>query len=86
MNGLGSLVRTYRKKSGMSQIELARLADVGKTAVFDIEKGKATVRLDTLLRVLDALNIRAELHGPFGDVVVISAREDSEEAGDHAKG
>jgi HTH-type transcriptional regulator / antitoxin HipB len=57
----GQAIRTHRKAAGLSQIELSRLAGVGKTAVFDIEKGKATVRLATLLRVLDALSLHLEL-------------------------
>lgn len=57
----GLAIREHRKASGLSQTELSRLAGVGKTAVFDIEKGKPTVRLATLLRVLDALSLRLEL-------------------------
>lgn len=53
----------------MTRLELARLAGVGKTVVFDIESGKRTVRVETLLRVLDALNIRlawtSPLHAAF---------------------
>jgi HTH-type transcriptional regulator/antitoxin HipB len=60
----GQTVRDHRKAAGLSQAELARLAGVGKTAVFDIEKGKATVRLATLLRVFDTLNLYLELRSP----------------------
>lgn len=41
---------------------LANLAGVGKTMVFDLEKGKKTVKLETLLKVLDALEIRLQGH------------------------
>jgi len=54
---LGKAVRHHRKTAGLTQLELANLAGVGKSAVFDIEKGKPTVRLETLVRVLAALNI-----------------------------
>lgn len=54
-----------RKQSGLSQQELARLAGVGKTVVFDLEKGKETVQLNTLLKVLEVLNIRMILETPF---------------------
>lgn len=50
-------VRYYRKQSGLSQQGLAQLAGVGKTVVFDIEKAKATVQLNSLLKVLEVLNI-----------------------------
>lgn len=54
-----------RKKSGLTQLQLAELAGVGKTAVFDIEKGKSTVQLDTLLKILSTLNIHLKLEKPF---------------------
>lgn len=86
MESLGAIVRNGRKKSGLTQIELARLAGVGKTAVFDIEKGKSTIRLATLLRVLEVLNIRVSLHGPLGEVVTLQSTEDEseQEEGRHA--
>ena len=54
---ISELLRTHRKKSGLSQLGLAKLAGVGKTVIFDLEHGKITVQVDTLLRVLSALNI-----------------------------
>jgi y4mF family transcriptional regulator len=54
-----------RKQSGLSQLALAQLAGVGKTVVFDIEKGKKSVQLDTLLKIFDVLNIRMKLETPF---------------------
>ncbi|WP_061773313.1 helix-turn-helix transcriptional regulator, partial [Legionella pneumophila] len=54
-----------RKQSGLSQQELARLAGVGKTVIYDIEKGKESVRLNTLLKVLDVLNIQIKFETPF---------------------
>ncbi len=62
---IGRIVRFHRKKAGLTQVQLARLAGVGKTVVFDIEKGKKTVRLDTLMNILAALNIRIELTSPL---------------------
>ena len=49
----------------MSQSELATLAGIGKTSVFDIEKGKPTVRLATLMAALRALNIALTLTSPL---------------------
>ena len=60
-----TVIRFHRKQAGLSQTELSRISGVGKTVVFDIEKGKSTVRLDTLLRVLEALNIRLEWQSPL---------------------
>ncbi|HGF0845863.1 TPA: helix-turn-helix transcriptional regulator, partial [Legionella pneumophila] len=60
-----NLIHYYRKQSGLSQQELARLAGVGKTVIYDIEKGKESVRLNTLLKVLDVLNIQIKFETPF---------------------
>ena len=62
---IANMVVYYRKRSGLSQQELAQLAGVGKTAVFDIEKAKQTIQLNTLLNVLDTLNIQMKLEPPF---------------------
>ena len=56
-NDIASMVRYYRKQSGLSQRDFAKVAGIGKTALFDIEKGKETVQLNTLLKVLDVLNV-----------------------------
>jgi HTH-type transcriptional regulator / antitoxin HipB len=64
-NDIAEMVRYFRKQSGLSQQQLALLAGVGKTAIFDIEKGKSTVQLNTLLKVLDVLNIKLQFKTPF---------------------
>ena len=62
---LGRMVRFHRKKAGLSQEELARFAGVGKTVIFDIEKGKPTIRFDTLNKVLKVLNIEIIFDSPL---------------------
>lgn len=57
----------HRKVAGLSQLELAELAGVGKTVIFDLEHGKPGVRLDILLKVLHALNIDIQLRSPLSD-------------------
>lgn len=57
-------MRRYRKSAGLSRRDLADLAGVGKTVVFDIEHGKESVRMSTLRRLLEALNLRLRLEGP----------------------
>jgi len=64
---LKSIVRHHRRLSGLSQTQLAKLAGVGKTVVFDIEHGKESVQFDTLKKVLGALNIRFILQSPVLD-------------------
>lgn len=62
---IAKIVHYHRKQSGLTQKELALLAGVGKTAVFDIEKAKETVQLNTLLRVIAVLNIQLKLDTPL---------------------
>ena len=62
---IGRAVRHHRRRSGLSQRALADLAGIGKTAVFDIEKGKPTVRLATLMAVLRVLNIDLAMGSPL---------------------
>jgi len=58
---IGKTIIFHRNKSKLTQKQLADLAGVGKTVVFDIEKGKETVRLNSLLKVLSVLNIKLEM-------------------------
>ncbi|MCK4879966.1 MAG: helix-turn-helix transcriptional regulator [Bacteroidales bacterium] len=62
---LARIIREHRKAANLSQLQLAELADVGKTVVFDIEKGKETVKLTTLRKILKVLNIKAVLVSPL---------------------
>lgn len=65
---IGPIVLFHRKKSGLSRIQLATLAGVGKTAIYDLEHGKPTLQLETVYRILRALNIRIELWSPLMDL------------------
>lgn len=60
LNELASAIRWHRKQAKLAQSELALLAGVGKTVIFDIEHGKQSVTFDKLLKVCAALQI--ELH------------------------
>jgi HTH-type transcriptional regulator / antitoxin HipB len=61
---LKNIVLQHRRLSGLTQSELAKLAGVGKTVIFDIEHGKESIQFDTLKKVLGALNIRFVLQSP----------------------
>ena len=69
MQKLDVLIRNHRRKSGLSQAELAKLAGVGKTVVFDLEHGKESVQLDTLRKVLKVLNITMRFESPLLDLI-----------------
>lgn len=58
---IGQEVRTRRADLGLRQRDLADLAGVSERLIRDIEGGKPSLRLDTLLRVLDVLGLRLTL-------------------------
>ena len=62
---IGSMIRYHRKKSGLSQEGLGNLAGLGKTVVFDAEKGKLTIQLSTLLKLFKVLNITLHFQSPL---------------------
>ncbi len=64
---IGEIVKYHRKQSKLSRQELANLAGVGKTVVYDIEKGKETIQLKSLLKILEVLNIQLKLNTPFNE-------------------
>ncbi len=64
-NQLSGIIKKHRKAAGLSQLQLAELAGVGKTVIFDIEKGKETIRLDILRKILKVLNIEVQLLSPL---------------------
>jgi y4mF family transcriptional regulator len=62
---IAKAVKFDRKRAGLSQKQLADYAGVGKTVVFDIEHGKATVQLQSLLKVLRVVNIKLVIEDPL---------------------
>jgi len=64
---LARIIRKHRKAAKISQLQLAEMAGVGKTVVFDIEKGKETIKLITLRKILKVLNIKVVLVSPLND-------------------
>ena len=64
---LAQIIKMHRKAAKLSRVQLAELAGVGKTVIFDIEMGKESVQLDTLRKVLKVLNIKIILKSPLMD-------------------
>lgn len=54
---IGSLVRETRKAQGISQEQLAGVANTGIRFISDLENGKPTVQLEKTIRVLEALGL-----------------------------
>jgi HTH-type transcriptional regulator / antitoxin HipB len=62
---LADVIRMHRKAARLSRDKLAEMSGVGKTVIYDIEKGKETIQLKTLRKVLGVLNIKIELKSPL---------------------
>jgi len=56
-NTFGAVVRQWREKLGLSQEALAAKADIHRTYVSSIERGKVRLGLDIAKRVADGLGI-----------------------------
>lgn len=55
---LAETCREYRKKANLSQGELADLADYEQCSISQFERGRKRLQLGTLIRLMDALNIK----------------------------
>jgi transcriptional regulator with XRE-family HTH domain len=64
---LAQIIKMHRKAAQLSRVQLAELAGVGKTVIFDVEMGKESVQLDTLRKILKVLNIKITLKSPLMD-------------------
>jgi transcriptional regulator with XRE-family HTH domain len=67
MMNIGKMVLFHRKRGGMSRIDLARLSDVGKTVIYELEHGRITVSFEKLMRICKILNIKLNFTSPFMD-------------------
>lgn len=60
---LGRLVRETRKRLKLTQPQLALAANVGVRFIVELEAGKPTLRLENILRVLQALGGALSVEG-----------------------
>ncbi len=56
-NDLGEAIRRARKSKSLRQVDVARKASVRQALVSDLENGATTAKLDTVIRVLAALDM-----------------------------
>jgi len=54
---LGERIRELRKKKGLSQLRLAYRAEISKTYLSDLERGKRNPSIGLLLRIAEALGV-----------------------------
>ncbi|MCA9781428.1 MAG: helix-turn-helix transcriptional regulator [Candidatus Eremiobacteraeota bacterium] len=66
---IGEAVLRHRTAAGLTRNDLSNLSGVGSTAIYQIENGHPTVRLETLIAVLEVLNIKLHLRSSLeGDI------------------
>ena len=61
---LSEIIKSARKKAGISQIQLAELAGVGKTLIFNIENGRINAQFEKLLKIFHVLNLKLMVETP----------------------
>ncbi len=64
-SNLAEIIKKTRKLADLSQIELAGRAGVGKTLIFNLEKGSTQISFNNILKVLKVLNIKLDFKLPF---------------------
>lgn len=65
----GERLKALRQEVGISQSDLARLADIGRTTLYQWETGMASPQVDVLARVAAALGVA------ISDLVVVADEE-----------
>lgn len=54
---IGNKLYSFRKKMGMTQAEVAEAAGLSDRTYADIERGSVNMRIETLLKICEALHI-----------------------------
>ena len=54
---IGNKLFSFRKRMGMTQSEVAEAAGLSDRTYADIERGTVNMRIETILRICDALHI-----------------------------
>ena len=57
MRKIGNKILALRKKAGLTQAEIAEKAGLADRTYADIERGNVNMRIETLLKICDALRV-----------------------------
>jgi transcriptional regulator with XRE-family HTH domain len=72
---VGQLLRLYRDNLPTSQNRLAAMTGVSRATLVDAEKGHKSLRLDSLTRIVDVLEISWEEFGKLLDAAMLKCDE-----------
>ena len=66
---IGSLIRSARRRKGLSSKELAKFAGMAPSNLSRLESDRSDVRISTVLRVLDAMGLTLDVvPAPTADI------------------
>jgi len=65
---LGRVLRKHRKKLGLTQKQAGAKFNIRQASISKIETGSPNVSLDTLLRIMSALNLEMHLQNRTGNM------------------
>ena len=65
---VGLRIRNYRLKKGLTQEQLAEMADLHNTYIGQIERGEKNLSVLSLFKILSALNISFSEFFEFADI------------------
>jgi len=74
-HAIGNNLLAFRKRAGLTQSEVAEAAGLSDRTYADIERGTVNMRVETLLRICDALHITPD-QVLTEDTPLLSARRD----------
>ena len=57
MHKIGNKLLAVRKKTGLTQVEVAEASGLSSRTYADIERGTVNMRVETILRICEALHI-----------------------------
>jgi transcriptional regulator with XRE-family HTH domain len=58
---IGLAIKTRRKELQMQQVDLQDYAEIGSTALSNLEQGKANISIDKLEKILEVLGLELTL-------------------------
>ena len=60
-NALGKLIRNTRLIKGLTSTQLANRSNMKQPVISEIENGKSNVKIETIVRVAEALGLALEI-------------------------
>lgn len=59
----GNALRTYRKAQEITQDDLAKMANLSRKVIIDLEKGKSTIQFNVLEKILKVTDLTLWVEG-----------------------